>query len=281
MLVEPQNLSDTLKTDVDFRNYVNSDRQSKVENTYRGMCTNQTLEYVLQQKKTTLERIKNKTFPMTFWEALEKLDQLIDDSDPDTSSQQTIHAFQTAEAIRRDHPDKDWFQLVGFIHDFGKVLCLLDQPLPQWSVVGDTFPVGCKHETGIVFYKYFELNPDTKDERLNTKFGIYEPNCGLDKVHFSWGHDEYMYTICKENNCVIPEEGLWCIRYHSFYPWHKEKQYKHLLDDRDVEKMKWVLEFNKYDLYSKKSEIPCDVDALKEYYSGLFVKYFPDSKIYW
>lgn len=24
---------------------------------------------------------------------------------------------------------------------------------------------------------------------FSTEFGIYEPNCGLDKVHMSWGHD--------------------------------------------------------------------------------------------
>ena len=27
----------------------------------------------------------------------------------------------------------------------------------------------------------------------SSKYGIYEPNCGLDKVYMSWGHDEYLY----------------------------------------------------------------------------------------
>lgn len=36
----------------------------------------------------------------------------------------------------------------------------------------------------------FQDNPDCKDPILSSKFGIYEPNCGLDNVMISWGHDE-------------------------------------------------------------------------------------------
>ena len=43
---------------------------------------------------------------------------------------------------RADHPDDDWFHLVGLIHDLGKVMAFFGEP--QWAVVGDTFPVGCK-----------------------------------------------------------------------------------------------------------------------------------------
>ena len=54
-------------------------------------------------------------------EALDKLNDLIDESDPDLDLPNIIHAFQTAERIRLDHPNEDWFQLVGLIHDLGKV----------------------------------------------------------------------------------------------------------------------------------------------------------------
>ena len=51
------------------------------------------------------------------------------------------------QAIRKAYPGEewDWFHLTGFIHDLGKLL-LLPQfgALPQWAVVGDTFPVGCR-----------------------------------------------------------------------------------------------------------------------------------------
>jgi hypothetical protein len=51
---------------------------------------------------------------------------------------------------------EDWFHLVGFIHDLGKVLA---HPAfgaqPQWAVVGDTFPTGCAHDPRIVFPDLF------------------------------------------------------------------------------------------------------------------------------
>lgn len=76
---------------------------------------------------------------------------------------QIYHAFQTGEALRAKYPDLEWLPLVGFIHDFGKVMV---EPqfggLPQWAVVGDTFPVGCAHSTSIVMHEYFKENPDTK-----------------------------------------------------------------------------------------------------------------------
>ena len=77
---------------------------------------------------------------MGVWEAMEFLNTLVDDSDPDTDLSQIDHLLQTAEAIRADgHPR--WFILTGLIHDLGKILCLCGEP--QWAVVGDTFPVGC------------------------------------------------------------------------------------------------------------------------------------------
>ncbi|NXG65819.1 MIOX oxygenase, partial [Hemiprocne comata] len=65
---------------------------------------------------------------MTVMEALELLDQLVDESDPDVGFPNSFHAFQTAEGIRRAHPDKDWFHLVGLLHDLGKVLALFGEP---------------------------------------------------------------------------------------------------------------------------------------------------------
>ena len=60
---------------------------------------------------------------MGIWEAMDFLNTLVDDSDPDTDLSQIEHNLQTAEAIRRDgHPR--WFQLTGLVHDLGKVLCL-------------------------------------------------------------------------------------------------------------------------------------------------------------
>ena len=58
---------------------------------------------------------------LTIMDALDKLNDLIDESDPDLDLPNIIHAYQTAERIRLDHPNEDWFQLVGLVHDLGKV----------------------------------------------------------------------------------------------------------------------------------------------------------------
>ncbi|KOB68324.1 Myo-inositol oxygenase [Operophtera brumata] len=90
---------------------------------------------------------------LTIKEALIKLNDLLDESDPDTDMPNIVHAFQTAERIRKEHPDKEWFQLIGLIHDLGK---------PQWCVVGDTFALGCKWGKSIVYGDdSFKDNPDS------------------------------------------------------------------------------------------------------------------------
>jgi inositol oxygenase len=249
-----------------YRNYVDSDRVATVKKFYEMNHTYQTYDFVVEKEREFLKFAKRQ---MSVWDAVDFLNTLVDDSDPDTDLDQFQHLLQTSEAIRQDgHPD--WFVLTGFMHDLGKVLCLFGEP--QWAVVGDTFPVGCKHSDKIVYPEYFEANPDNKDPRYNTKYGVYEPNCGLDKVKMSWGHDEYIYQIMKN---YIPEEGLYMLRYHSFYPQHRENAYDHLMSKHDHEMFKWVDKFNPYDLYSK-LPVPPDAKALRPYYEDLVAKYLPN-----
>jgi inositol oxygenase len=126
------------------------------------------------------------------------LNNLVDESDPDTSVGQIEHLLQTAEAIRRDGKP-DWMQLTGLVHDLGKLLCFFGAD-GQWDVVGDTFVVGCRFNEGIIYPETFAANPDSKNPALQTDNGIYEAGCGLDNVLLSWGHDEYLYGICKKQS---------------------------------------------------------------------------------
>lgn len=142
---------------------------------------------------------------------------------------------------------------------------------PQWAVVGDTFPVGCGYSDKVVYPEYFKDNPDYNNPAYNTQLGVYEKGCGLRNVHMSWGHDEYVYHMMKD---YIPEEGLYMLRYHSFYAWHREGEFDYLLDDHDREMLKWVKLFNPYDLYSK-TPTPPDWKTLKPYYEDLIAKYLP------
>lgn len=252
-----------------------SEENEEVKRTYKNMHTNQTYDFV--QKKFAHWTQFNKA-EMTVMEGLEFLNTLIDESDPDVDVPNIYHAFQTAERIREQHPDQDWFQLVGLIHDLGKVMAIWGDP--QWCVVGDTFPVGCAPDPSIAYgVESFSDNPDLKNPLYNTKLGIYKENCGLDNVTMSWGHDEYMYRLLIHNKCKIPEEGLYMIRYHSFYPWHRSGAYDYLCSNKDREMMKWVNEFNQFDLYSKEDELP-DIDKLRPYYQSLVDKYCP-GKLKW
>jgi inositol oxygenase len=232
---------------------------------YRLNHRHQTLDFVRRKKKEFLGR---KRKAMGAWETMEYLNTLVDDSDPDIDLSQLEHLLQTAEAIRADgHPD--WFVLTGLIHDLGKILCLYGEP--QWAVVGDTFPVGCAFSEKIVYPEFFAENPDSGVREYQSPCGVYEEGCGLDQVHLSWGHDEYLYHVVKD---YLPEPALYMIRYHSFYAAHKEGEYGHLMSARDREMFQWVRAFNPYDLYSKSPTRP-DVDALRPYYEALIAKYLP------
>jgi inositol oxygenase len=247
-----------------YRNYQDDVRPS-VREFYRLNHRYQTLDFVLQKKAQYLPRTRRK---MGVWEAMEFLNTLVDDSDPDTDLTQIEHLMQTAEAIRQDgHPR--WFILTGLIHDLGKILCLFGEP--QWAVVGDTFPVGCAYSDRIVFPEFFAENPDSQIPSYQAPCGIYREGCGLDQVHLSWGHDEYLYQVVKE---YLPAEGLAMIRYHSFYAGHREGAYTHLMNDHDRALFTWVRAFNPYDLYSKTPVRP-NVAQLRPFYEELITEYFP------
>lgn len=252
------------KAEEAFRDY-RAEARPSVKEFYRLNHRHQTLEFVLAKKAQYLPLRMRR---MGIWEAMEFLNTLVDDSDPDTDLSQLEHLLQTAEAIRADgHPR--WFILTGLIHDLGKILCLYGEP--QWAVVGDTFPVGCAFSDRIVFPEFFAENPDSQVAAYRTPCGIYAEGCGLDRVHLSWGHDEYLHHVVRD---YLPPEALAMIRYHSFYPGHRERAYDHLLNDRDRELLHWVRAFNPYDLYSKADERP-DVADLRPYYEELIAEYFP------
>ncbi|MCC6493481.1 MAG: inositol oxygenase [Pirellulales bacterium] len=252
------------KAKSDYRNYDNPARET-VRRFYEENHRRQTYDFVVGKRAEFLQLNRRE---MGVFEACEYLNTLVDDSDPDIELDQLQHLLQTSEAIRADGHE-DWFVLTGLLHDLGKVLCLYGEP--QWAVVGDTFPVGCRYSERIVYHEYFAANPDASDPRYNTRLGVYEPNGGLRNVLMSWGHDEYLYHVMKG---YLPEPALYMIRYHSFYAWHREDQYDWLCDDHDREMLAWVRKFNPYDLYSKCPQPP-DWNRLRPYYAELVAKYLP------
>lgn len=301
---------------------------SLVENTYKHMLENQTLEYSLTMKNKFL----NSTFKMfSIWEIIELLEEIVDESDPDNNLPQIIHFYQTAEKVKDiffqnydlDNQkinditiksifsenewinlpkniqtlysgnlktfyklnDWSWLPIIGFIHDLGKIM-LHEQfgKLPQWSVVGDTFPLGEKLDSNYPFYhKNFHLN---NFSLINGNY--YEKNCGFNQVHFSWGHDEYMASFLQRNKIHFPQEAIYLIRYHSFYSWHSPKNgimgYQYLANEFDWKMLPLLKLFQKADLYSKNesdSEIDMINVQLKEKYFPLIKEYFPSKYLLW
>jgi inositol oxygenase len=259
-----------------YRNYENlEDDLQRVKDTYYEMHTNQTHEYAKAQRVKYLPGIIGE---YTIMEMLDLVANLVDESDPDTALSNDIHMYQTAERIRECYPEQPWFALVGLLHDLGKVMALKGEP--QWAVVGDVFVTGCQPAQSVVFgMKSFADNPDTKNPTYNTKYGIYAPSCGLENVVTSWGHDEYMYQVLTRNNCPIPTEGLYMVRFHSLYPWHHHGDYDHLCSEKDRAMLPWVQKFSSFDLYSKNEKIP-DIDSIKPFYKALIEKYCP-GKLVW
>ena len=61
---------------------------------------------------------------------------------------QYMHIKQQKELEK--YPDDKEYQLIGLIHDLGKVLFTFGEP--DYAVVGDTYVVGCKLPKTMVYY---------------------------------------------------------------------------------------------------------------------------------
>ena len=144
----------TSKDENEFRLY-DAKKDSIVKEQYRQMWIKQTLKYAKRMKMENLSRIKKEGVKMNILDAIYFLNTFVDKSDPDTNLPNMYHFFQTAEGIRKDGL-ADWMQLVGLIHDMGKILymkgCDMDGTslTTQWAIVGDTFITGCPTPDSIV-----------------------------------------------------------------------------------------------------------------------------------
>ena len=300
-------------------NYRNYNNLNKVENTYKKMLENQNIDFLDTMKKKYLPKKK-----YDIWYIINKFNSIIDESDPDSDLPQIVHAYQTAESIKNrflnddftlkedinirdifsdnewnNLPDKykivyqntfkkyysnieywDWLYLVGFIHDLGKILLLDDfGGLEQWSVVGDTFPLGQKLDKSYIYEKK-NFHKNNQDLLIDT----YKNFCGFESIKMSWGHDEFLASVLEFNNSNIPKEGVYIIRFHSFYSWHTppnstKRGYENLANDYDWYMLPLLKLFQKSDLYSKTRKIPNEKDIMQNL-NFLINKYSCDQLIW-
>lgn len=246
----------------------NFDEKSSQFIFYSEMYKNQSLDFA--NKKRLQYSQLNKT-KISIKKALSLLDNFIDPSDPDLDVPNSIHAYMTAERIRKKFPENKELQIIGLIHDLGKVLFTFNEP--SWVVVGDTYVLGTEFPNTIVFSEELKKSPDYGKYK---GLGIYKENCGIDNLILSYGHDEYLYTVLKNNkNHNISERYLKVIRYHSFYPWHTHNEYAQFMKSSDIQILNDVKEFNNFDLYSKEDNVNI-TNSVKEYYDKLLDEYFFD-----
>jgi len=107
-----------------FRDYTltpGDEFKQRIFRTYEKMHDQQTVASV---QGRVLRWTKFNTLKEDVLSTLDKLDDLVDESDPDIDLPNSVHAYQTAEQLRRDHPDLPWLHLTGLIHDLGKVFLL-------------------------------------------------------------------------------------------------------------------------------------------------------------
>ena len=270
-----------------YRNYIitgnmSLEEKAKLEiihNTYKSQRENINYDYNKYLKEKYL-KFNAKT---NFWTLFASLDNITDLSDPDTSLPNSIHALQTAEAIRRTKLYPEWMELCGLIHDMGKILYLSGNDADgtsktsQWALVGDTFITGCDIPDDIILPEYNKYNKD------HNKINKYNKQCGLNNCEVSFGHDEYMYHLLKKNNHKMPVEAEYIVRYHSLYLYHSSESYDYLLNDDDILMKNIVQDFNQYDLYSKNDSLPVKwTFELREHYTNLVKKYLSkDLMIYY
>lgn len=195
---------------------------------------------------------------------------------------------QTLQSFYSHIQDWSWLPLTGFIHDMGKVMLLpAFGEIEQWCVVGDTYPVGVPFSEVNVFYDngFYKESEDYPQHSVTTgtTFGSYPRACGFDQLDMSWGHDEYIYHVMKQGS-ELPEESLYLLRYHSFYPWHTPQTgmmgYQELASEKDWHLLPLLKAFQKADLYSKLPELPSK-EMLESKYKALIDNYIPSQKIHW
>jgi inositol oxygenase len=241
-----------------------ADFRPDLDRFYRVHNREQTLERAQALRRHYAGRVLGRA---TVLERFDALAGIFDESDGDLEGMSQLgHALQTANAMRRDGLDEDWLVL-GLVHDLGKILA--QHGLAQEFVVGDIHPLGCAFSPKIKFAHHLAENPDAREPRYATRCGVYQPGCGLERVTFAFGHDEYLSEVLRDH---VPYEVAWVIRHHSFQSIAED--YLHLFDARDrALRESHMKPFARYDLYSKDPEA-CSTEHL-EAYREILARRFP------
>uniref|UniRef100_A0A7S3U4U1 Inositol oxygenase n=1 Tax=Strombidinopsis acuminata TaxID=141414 RepID=A0A7S3U4U1_9SPIT len=205
---------------------------------------------------------------------------------------QSMYAGKTLATLYPHVEDWSWLPLTALMHDLGKV-CMHETfgALPQWSIVGDTFVVGCDFDPANVFAgrDFYSQNPDSKVQGLQGKLGMYSSQCGFDNVLLSFGHNEYLATVLEGHAQdvaesterpprTLPREAVYLIRYQSFQPWHSPPQgqargYAHLASEEDWRMLPLLKALHKSSAGARTTALP-PIGEQHAFYGKLLSDYF-------
>ena len=245
-----------------------SDPDAKFEQIYHGYQTAESIRYNFFDNNNKLKDIY--------------IPDLFDEEEFDELPSEMKKKFDTTiDKLYVNIKSWSWLILLGLIHDLGKVLVLPEFGcFPEHFSVGDIYPLGCKFQESNIYYKeeYFKKSIDYENEMYRTDDGVYRKNCGFNNVEMTMSHDYYFANVLKKSFTLLPDEAIYIIRFHSFYPWHtphnKIRGYTNLANIRDWINLPLLKLFQKNDLYSKSTILP-DVEKLEDYYKKLIKRYIP------
>lgn len=247
----------------------------------------QTVDFVDKQKSKMLRDAPR--LRMSAWDALLLLKKL------KLSSSETVfdQSLAVAELCRKSFPDMKWLHLVGLIHNLGYLTVTKDfGSKPLWTVVGETFPVGCKFSQDISYSQYFSSNPDRRKKIFNHPVGVYKQGCGLDSLRMSWGASEYLCTALEATNegNKLPREAMFLLRYQKFFSLLNPGQHYHdFMTVEDEECLEMLIEFqtivdevcsSRSNNNAQRESVGHKVEVLK-YYKDLVQEYFPNQLGFW
>lgn len=128
LLQENYGRYDTCKETYSFYDQLKDGKiHSSVVDMFKENRERQTFDYVMQAREK-YRKLDKAT--LSIWDVLDQLDNLEFDKNT-VQLQQKVHAFQMAEAMRREGMPR-WMILTGLIHDLGKYLYVLGEK--QWTV---------------------------------------------------------------------------------------------------------------------------------------------------
>jgi len=150
--------------------------------------------------------------------------------------------------------------------------CGLDEVLS----VGDIYFVGCRFPKSIVCYEFLKENSDWGHSVYSTRYGIYQPNCGLENAEICFSHDSVLYDILQKYSPQVPHWVKWVIRHHSLSGLKPViDDYRHLMNDTDRKYAETYLhDFARYDFNYKELKEPSWEHM--DYYERVIKETFPN-----